>query len=139
MSGSLYTPNNQQPGVTVESYVPDQLIAGQFFRVTFGNAVLAGGQGVLARGTLLGQVTATGKYLVATAAATDGSQVPSAVLADSYDTTLGDVTGAGLYLTGEFNANRVIFGAGVTAASAFAALRGVNIFLKSAVSAADPS
>jgi hypothetical protein len=139
MSGSLYSPNSQVPGASTESYVPDQLIAGQFFRVTLGSATLTGGQGVLARGTLLGQTTATGKYVVSTAAATDGSQVPSAILADTYDTTAGDVVGAGLYLTGEFNANRVTFGAGITAASAFAALRGVGIFLKSSISAADPS
>lgn len=139
MSGSLYAPNSLQPGMTTESYTSDQLIAGQFFRVTLGNATLTGGQGVLARGTLLGQTTATGKYVVCTAAATDGSQVPSAILADTYDTTAGDVVGAGLYLTGEFNVNRVTFGAGVTAANAFAALRDVSIFLKSSVSAADPS
>ena len=138
MSGTLYSPNNQQPGIASETYVPDQLIAGPLQRVT-ANVTLTGGQGVLARGSLLGMTTATGKYVLSAAAATDGSQVPSAVLADTFDTTAGDVVGAGVYLTGEFNANVVTYGAGTTAAGAFAALRSVNIFLKSAVSAAAPS
>lgn len=142
MSGTLYSPNNMQPGAATETYSPDQLIAGPLQRVT-ANVTLAGGQGVLARGTLLGQVTAQGasfgKYLVSAAAATDGSQAPSAILADTFDTTAGDVVGAGVYLTGEFNAAFVAYGAGTTQASSFAALRGVNIFLKASVTAAAPS
>jgi len=128
----------QTPGTFDATYLPDQLIAGVYPRVT-GNVTLAGSNGVLVRGTVLGAVTASGKYIPAASAATDGSQNPVAILADTYNTTSGDVVGAGVYLTGEFNVNAVTLGTGLTAAAATAALRPLSIFLKSAVSAADPS
>jgi len=128
----------QTPGTFDATFLPDQLIAGPFQRVT-GNVTLAGANGVLLRGTVLGAVTASGKYIPAASAATDGSQNPLVILADTYDTTSGDVVGAGVYLTGEFNVNAVTLGTGLTAAAAKTALRPLSIFLKSAVSAADPS
>ena len=45
----------------------------------------------------------------------------------------------GIYLQGEFNGNALTFGTGVTLASAKAALRPFGIFVKTSVSAADPS
>ena len=43
-------------------------------------------------GTVLGKVTATGKYKVALAAAVDGSQVPSAILIADYIGLSHDIT-----------------------------------------------
>ncbi|GAB6854174.1 head decoration protein [Asaia astilbis] len=128
----------QTPGAFDATFLPDQLIAGVFQPVT-GNVTLAGGNGVLKRGTVLGAITAGGKHVPASSSASDGSQNPVAILADTYDTTSGDVVGAGVYLTGEFNINAVTLGAGLTPEAATAALRPLSIFLKSAVSAADPS
>ncbi|MFT8634759.1 head decoration protein [Novacetimonas hansenii] len=88
---------------------------------------------------MLGVVTATGKYVLSASAATDGSQTPVAILADTYDTTAGDVVGAGCYFTGEFNQNALTMGAGWTATTLAAALRPANIYLKGAVTAADPT
>lgn len=140
MSGST-TVNGiwpQTPAAFDATYLPDQLIAGVYPRVTE-NVTLAGAQGVLVRGTVLGVVTATGKYVVSASAATDGSQTPIAVLADTYDTTAGDVAGAGCYFSGEFNQNAVTMGTGWTAATLATALRPSNIYLKNAVTAADPT
>lgn len=77
-------------------------------------------------------------YTQAIAAATNGSQTPVAILIDDVDTTGGDVNG-GIYQMGEFNGNALILGAGITLAAAKAALLNANIYVKTAVSAADPT
>jgi Bacteriophage lambda head decoration protein D len=130
--------NAQVPGVTAEVYLPDQLIAGRFPLVT-DTVTLISGQN-LSRGAVLGQITASGKYTLSLSAASDGSQTPVAVLADTGNASGGDIS-VGIYRTGEFNANALSFGTGhsATTAATLTALRDVSIFVKSAVSAADPS
>ncbi len=81
---------------------------------------------------------ASGKYLTSIATAIDGSQVPCAILVDNADASAGDVA-AGAYLTGEFNGNKLIFDSSFSLAQIKAALRPFSIFVKTAVSAADPS
>jgi hypothetical protein len=125
-----------QPGMATSEFVPDQLIAGRFQLVTDTVTIVAGQ--VLARGAVLGKITASGKLTLSTTAANDGSQVPSVILADAVDASGGDKA-AGVYLTGEFNASKLILGAGHTVASIKDTLRDAGIFLKTAVSAADPS
>ncbi len=99
----------------------------------------AGGTPMAAGDTFTIAVAAgSGSYKLSAAAATDGSQTPIAVLADDADASGGDVTGP-IYLMGEFNANALIFGTGWTAATAKSSLAAQNIYLKSPVSAADPS
>jgi hypothetical protein len=51
------------PGVAADLFIPDQLIAGNFHLVTQ-PIVVASGAAVLARGTVLGQVTALGADIV---------------------------------------------------------------------------
>lgn len=46
--------------------------------------------GQLVTGTVIGKVSATGKYKVCDAAATDGSEIPVAILADTTDVVVGD-------------------------------------------------
>ena len=46
--------------------------------------------GSLVTGTVIGKVSATGKYKVCNAASTDGSEVPVAILADTTDVVVGD-------------------------------------------------
>ena len=77
-------------------------------------------------------------YTPATAAATDGSDRPVVILVDDVDTTGGNVTG-GIYRQGEFNGNALTLGAGITLAAATNALLAGNIYIKTPVSAADPS
>lgn len=114
------------------SYTPDRLIAGNTQLVSW-DATLISGQ-VLARGTLVGKITASGKLTISTSAATDGSQNPVGILLDDYDASAGDVN-VGIYVKGEFNQNAVIFGTGQTAAGVADALRDLGIYLKPAVPA----
>ncbi len=130
-------PNNPfQPGVVQDAFVPDQLIAGDLKIVT-GTRTIAAGQN-LRRGTILGKITASSKYVLALAASNDGSQTPVEILADDVDATGGDAA-AGTYLMGEFNERAVILGAGITLDAARTALETKNIYLKSSVSAAQPT
>lgn len=127
--------NPQVPSITAQTFVPDQLIAGPKQVVTR-NVTITGGPFV--RGTVLGKITASGKYTIALSASSDGSQTPTAVLADNADGSAGDVI-AGAILEAELNVNAVTLGAGITAAAATDALRPLGIHLKSSVSAADPT
>ena len=129
--------NVQQPSISAVQYVPDQLIAGELKIVTTNITVLSG-SGILKRGTVLGAVTASGKYVLSVKTASDGSQVPTAILADDVDATSSDAIGGG-YLMGEFNINAMTFDASWSAPTLTAALRPFSIFAKSAVIAADPT
>jgi len=55
------------------------------------NITLAGGNGVVAPGTVLGKVTATGKYRPYNNGNADGSETAVGLAMDRYDTTGGDV------------------------------------------------
>lgn len=99
----------------------------------------AGGTPMVAGDTFTIAVAAgSGSWKLAAAAAVDGSQTPAAILADNADASGGDLTGS-IYLSGEFNQRALTLGAGITTASAKAALRPVNIFVKTSNSAADPT
>lgn len=229
--------NPQQPGITAEAYIPDQLIAGNLKLVT--QPITLTGAAALKRGTVLGQVTegavtsgakgggntgtgtcvvdgttprlanakvgvyklvctvagtnsatfrlygpagdvlkdysfngsgasfttddqikvavtdggtdfivgdefditvaaGSGSYIESVKTAVDGSAVPCAILADDADASGGDVS-TGAYLMGEFNGNAIIFDSSWTLATLTSALRPLSIFIKSFVSAADPS
>lgn len=126
-----------QPGMTTDVFVPDQLVVDLRTVITHGSRTITGGA-YYKRGTVLGLIAATQKLTIATAAANDGSQTPVEILVDDVDTTAGDVN-AGTYGGGEFNANAVILGNGITLAAAKAALAANRIFLRTPVSAADPT
>ena len=218
--------NPQQPGIYAETYIPDQLIAGNLKLVTQPITLQAG---TLQRGTVLGQqsgsptvtsalvtgngtlgsvsngpsvqagayvlratgattftvaapdglampnatvgtaysnadinftITAggtafaagdefvinipSGNYVSCVKTASDGSQIPVAILADYADASGGAVA-TGAYVMGEFNVNAIVVDASWGANSAAwgpalsAMLRNTGIFLKSVVSAVDPS
>lgn len=114
---------------TEGSYTPDALFAGETDDVVAKKIIVLSGAGALPRGAVLGKVTASGKLVLSTAAANDGSEVPYAILADDdVDATAADVE-AMAYFNGPFNAAALTFGAGHTAASTFDALRDKGIFL----------
>lgn len=77
----------------------DEIDTGQLPLVSDPVTVLQGQK--LPRGAVLGKITATGKYVLSTAAAEDGSEVPTRVLAHGVDATAGDVNSAG-YSHGQF-------------------------------------
>ena len=116
------------PGRVADSYTPDRLVAGTYPIVTR-NEVLVSGQNLL-RGALLGRITASGKMTLSTSGASDGSQVPVAILVDDVNASGGDQV-CGTYIAGEFNEAALTYGASHTAASVRATLRDANIYLVS--------
>ena len=116
--------------------------------VTVGNAYSQGGLGftITAGGTAfvagdsftIDVVDAVGQFVLSVKTASDGSQTPSAILADDADATDGPVT-AGAYVMAEVNARALHYDASWTIATLTPALRANTIFVKSSVSAADPT
>ncbi|KRR16877.1 hypothetical protein CQ13_36560 [Bradyrhizobium retamae] len=82
------------------------------------------------RGTVLGRITATGKYRMSTSAAVDGSAVPVTILGEDCDATSADkVTIA--HFGGVYDENALVYGAGHTAAGVREQLRDFGIKLQS--------
>lgn len=110
-----------------ETYTPDNLMAGAFPVVTESVTITSGQN--LARGSVLGKVTATGNYILCDAAAVDGSQAPTHILLQAVDASLAAAPGL-VALSGEFNEDQITLGGTTTAANVKAALRALNIYLK---------
>lgn len=110
----------------------DNLLAGDYPAVTDIVTLILGQN--LARGAVLGKITASGKYTLCDSAAVDGSQAPVAILAEACDASAADQP-AVVYLSGAFNEGKLVFTAPDTAATHRAALRALNIYLKKAVAA----
>lgn len=109
------------------SYAPDQLIAGEFDGLVAEKITVISGQNLL-RGTVIGKITASGKYTLSLTTAVDGSQTPDFVLAEDCNATGGDKI-AVAYSRGDFNAQKLILGASHTIASIKENLRLKNIIL----------
>ena len=118
----------------LESYVPDNLIAGDFPLVTGEGTILTGQN--LSRGTVLARDSGNDNNLVIVDSASGTASIhdPVAVLAEDVDASEGNVTGP-LYLSGEFNENALTFGGTDTADTHRDALRDLSIFLKKSVPA----
>jgi len=114
-----------------ETYIPDNLVAGDTQLVT-DSVTIASGQ-TIARGAVLGKITTGGKFALSLSASSDGSETPYAVAAQDVDASAADVTNVAVYIKGEFNANALTLGAGHTADTAKDGLRAVGIYIKSAV------
>lgn len=86
----------------------------------------------LKRGTLLGRVTATDKYIPCVKTASDGSQNPAAVLAQDVDASAADA-GVSAYQQGSFAYEVMIIDGSWTFSTLDAALRiaGSQIFVRS--------
>jgi hypothetical protein len=122
-------PNPHAGGVTDEGSVndSDNLFAGEFPRQVR-KGVLISGQNVV-RGTVLGRITASGKYNKSLSAASDGSEAPRAIAAHDVDASAGDKE-IMFYETGDFNELALVLGTGHTIASIRDGLRDLSIFLK---------
>lgn len=122
--------NINAAGLTDEgAYTPDKL----FDRNTrTRKATIKSGAGILKRGSLLGKITATGKYVLSTSAAVDGSEVPDVILLEPVDATAADVEAA-IAISGDFGIQGITFGAGHTAASVEAACRDKGIYLENVI------
>ncbi|MFQ5507079.1 MAG: head decoration protein [Planctomycetota bacterium] len=122
------------PSFTQANSTVDRLIGGDKKLVTREVTLTDLAAGALTRGTVLGMITASGKYAISKSAAVDGSQTARAILAKDADPSGGDVT-AVIYDEGEFNEDRLTLGTGHTAASVREDLRAVGIHLKKPVAA----
>lgn len=114
----------------------NNLIAGEFPVVTE-KVTIASGEGELKKGTILGVVTASGKYAAADATDTGndatGTATPKAVLLQDVDTTSADVEGCLVAFTGEFNSAALVAKTGSTVAGFKESLRALSIFVKTDV------
>jgi hypothetical protein len=81
------------PGTGGASEVKPAEILYSYAKFTQKGVTLAGGQGLLAGGTLLGRATATKKYKAYSNAASDGTEVCRGVLRQPVDTSKGDAVG----------------------------------------------
>lgn len=112
-------------GNVYSTYDPTALFAGAFpvrhRPVTVASGANAAGS-PLKRGTLLGLVTATDKYIPCVKTAADGSQVPAAVLAYDLDASAADAVGPA-YFEGEFAGEIMTIDASWTIDTLQAALR----------------
>ena len=97
----------------VDSFTPDNLIAGNRHVVAGGTVTVASGAGKLARGTVLARNEAN-KFVVANAESTGKAEV---ILANDVDATDADAV-AEVYITGDFNSNAVIVANGYTLSEA---------------------
>ena len=111
---------------STETLTLPTFIAGDFKRVTRKVTILAGA--ALAAGAVLGRVTTSGKFTLSATAAGDGSETPRAILAEALPASGADQE-AIVYLSGEFRADGLTFGAGHSAASTRDGLRDLSIFI----------
>lgn len=111
------------------SFTPDNLIV-ENERAE--KLTIASGAGVLPRGTVIGKITASGKYLKSLSAASDGSQTPDAVLLNDVDATSADVD-ASVLLAGTVNGPALTIGTGHTLATVKAAFRTRDLYVNSPV------
>lgn len=88
---------------------PDKLFAGITHPADIKGITILAGQGIIARGTVIGIVTVGGKGKIVDSTNTDGSEVADCILTDEIDTTGGDIV-TSAYTSGEFNRGALIFG-----------------------------
>ena len=109
-------------------YKPCNLIAGEYPRIERIITIASGS--ALTKGSVLGRVTASGKFSLSASDASDGSETPDAILAEDVDASAEDKQ-AIVYFSGEFNENALTLGTGHTVESIRAGLRSKSIFLRS--------
>lgn len=88
----------------------------------------------LAAGTVLGKITASGKYKAATATGSDGGENAVAVLVAAVDASGGDLPGVAIVRAAEVKEDYLVFGAtiddGTKEAAAIAQLKAVGIIAR---------
>ena len=103
------------------------------FTVTAGSTAFVAGDSF----TLSYQLT-SGNFVACVKTATDGSQVPAAILADAANASAGPVS-VGAYFMGEFNSRAVTYDNSWLLQDLAVALQARGIHLKRSLSAADPA
>ena len=115
-------------GITDQGeYKPCNLLAGEYPRIERIITIASGSN--LTKGAVLGRITASGKFILSAAGASDGSETPDAILAERIDASAEDKQ-AVVYFSGEFNENALTLGTGHTLDSIRASFRLKGIFLR---------
>ena len=118
------------PSFTNEgTYVDSNLIAGDHPIRTL-EITVASGQNLPAN-SLVGKVTADGKYILSVETASDGSKAPDGILVNAVDASVGDQQGS-IYIAGDFNFNELNVGTAHTintVRESFATTRARSIYL----------
>ena len=117
---------------TMAGVTYDELIGGTAITLMTANVTIAklDAEAVLKRGTLLGVVTASGKYAIVDSTVSTGEQVADVVLAHDVAVGKTDDVVATVYTRGLFNASKLIVKqAEDNAAKHEAELRKVGIYL----------
>lgn len=95
---------------------------------------IASGAGIIAAGTVLGKVTASGKYLSSAVGATDGSQMPAAIAIHGADASSSDAAISAIVRDAEVNGNCLTYHADrdqpAEKAAAKEALKGLGIIVR---------
>ena len=89
----------------------DNLIAGNHKLVT-ADVLIEDGQNVV-RGELMGQIALSEKFVTSLPTASDGSEIPRAIMITDVDAFGQDVR-AGVYLSGEFSESEIVFNGNIT-------------------------
>ena len=109
------------------TYTPDNLLAGEYPLVARLVTISAGAD--LAKGSVLGRVTADGKFKLSASDSRDGSENPDAILAETALAASQEAQ-AVVYFSGEFNEHALILGEGHTLDTLRPLLRAKNIYLR---------
>lgn len=112
----------------IGSVVADDIIASSEVELMTQAITLLAGQGTLARGSVIGVITANGKGNLCDANSVDGSEVPNLVLSEEVDATADIV--ATCYKSGVFIKDKLVYGANGAPTGAEETLRKVNIHMK---------
>jgi hypothetical protein len=118
---------NPSASLTTDTQTPDALVAGDADSLVARKVTLITGQNVV-RGTVLGKITASGKYNKSLSAASDGSEVPDLICAQDCDATSADADCLA-FEAGRFNSGALTLGTAHTVASIKEGLRVKGIYL----------
>ncbi|WP_421792763.1 head decoration protein [Hyphobacterium sp.] len=94
---------------------------------------IASGAGALVAGTVLGKVTATGKFIASDEAAVDGSQTAAAILAVDVDATAADVDNVPIFVSGLFDGGKLTYAGNHDADTVNADFEGTPLFVRTAL------
>lgn len=107
------------PNPETAAFDPNDMIVGDY-PVQSVPVTIAAGQTIV-RGSVLGQITSGGAFVVSLTGASDGSQTPKAIAA--VDITTGGSAGvADVYMSGVFDSGKLTYGASHNASTVAAAL-----------------
>lgn len=110
---------------------PDNLIAGTRYPIDYKGITLEAASGIVEKGTVLGVITASGIAVPVDSTATDGSQNPICVLAETIDTAV--LTKAIAYRCGYFFRDALIFGGDDTYETHEIEMQRLGLFMTAAV------